>query len=107
MLSAMFHISPSFLEIKQGAFKKFNLSSIQIIFCLAHDDFVLTSSVTGIVVALHGKETGAGDFLVHEVLEAGLPPQIEFPLKLSIASQSLRILHFNHICYNARLRFSI
>ncbi|KAJ1403343.1 DNA-polymerase alpha/epsilon, subunit B [Sesbania bispinosa] len=37
--------------------------------------------VTGIVVALHGKETGAGEFLVHNVLEAGLPPQIEFPLK--------------------------
>ncbi|RHN47965.1 putative DNA-directed DNA polymerase [Medicago truncatula] len=37
--------------------------------------------VTGIVVALHGKETGAGDFLVQEVLEAGLPPQIEFPIK--------------------------
>ncbi|KAL1351383.1 hypothetical protein HN51_015296 [Arachis hypogaea] len=37
--------------------------------------------VTGIVVALHGKETGAGDFSVLEVLEAGLPPQIEFPLK--------------------------
>ncbi|GAU23424.1 hypothetical protein TSUD_331220 [Trifolium subterraneum] len=37
--------------------------------------------VTGIVVAIYGKETGAGDFLVHEVLEAGLPPQIEFPIK--------------------------
>ncbi|XP_073306849.1 DNA polymerase delta small subunit [Primulina huaijiensis] len=32
--------------------------------------------VTGIVVALHGKETGAGDFLVEDVLEAGLPHQI-------------------------------
>ncbi|XP_062167164.1 DNA polymerase delta small subunit [Alnus glutinosa] len=37
--------------------------------------------VTGIVVALHGKETGAGDFLVEDVLEAGLAPQIELPLK--------------------------
>ncbi|KAK2417283.1 DNA polymerase delta subunit 2 [Trifolium repens] len=37
--------------------------------------------VTGIVVAIYGKETGAGDFLVHEVLEAGLPQQIEFPIK--------------------------
>jgi hypothetical protein len=60
----------------------------EIIFCLAHDDFVLTSSVTGIVVAIYGKETGAGDFLVHEVLEAGLPQQIEFPIKSSISSQS-------------------
>ncbi|KAI9122227.1 hypothetical protein K1719_006916 [Acacia pycnantha] len=37
--------------------------------------------ITGIVVAIHGKETGAGDFLVLDVLEAGLPPQIELPLK--------------------------
>ncbi|KAL5739704.1 hypothetical protein ACOSP7_028598 [Xanthoceras sorbifolium] len=36
--------------------------------------------VTGNVVALHGKETGAGNFLVQDVLEAGLAPQIEFPL---------------------------
>jgi hypothetical protein len=26
-------------------------------------------------VALHGKETSAGNFLVEDVLEAGLPPQ--------------------------------
>ncbi|XP_058207549.1 DNA polymerase delta small subunit isoform X2 [Rhododendron vialii] len=37
--------------------------------------------VTGIVVALHGKESGAGDFWVEEILEAGLPEQIELPLK--------------------------
>ncbi|XP_022158343.1 DNA polymerase delta small subunit [Momordica charantia] len=36
--------------------------------------------VTGIVVALHGKETCVGDFLVLDILEAGLPPQIEQPL---------------------------
>ncbi|KAL0383768.1 UNVERIFIED_CONTAM: DNA polymerase delta small subunit [Sesamum calycinum] len=36
--------------------------------------------VTGIVVALHGKETGAGDFMVEDILEAGLPHQIELPL---------------------------
>ncbi|KAF3442643.1 hypothetical protein FNV43_RR16559 [Rhamnella rubrinervis] len=33
--------------------------------------------VTGIVVALHGKETDAGDFSVLDILEADLPPQIE------------------------------
>lgn len=38
----------------------------------------------GIVVALHGKETDAGDFLVQDVLDAGLPPQIELPLKSSM-----------------------
>ncbi|XP_038975812.1 DNA polymerase delta small subunit isoform X1 [Phoenix dactylifera] len=38
--------------------------------------------VTGIVVALHGKETSDGDFFVQDVLEAGLPPQIEQPLDL-------------------------
>ncbi|KAJ4831018.1 DNA polymerase delta subunit 2 [Turnera subulata] len=37
--------------------------------------------VTGVVVALLGKETDAGDFLVQDVLEAGLPPQIQLPLK--------------------------
>ncbi|XP_028787739.1 DNA polymerase delta small subunit-like isoform X1 [Neltuma alba] len=37
--------------------------------------------ITGIVVAIHGKETGAGEFLVLDVLEAGLPPQTELPLK--------------------------
>uniref|UniRef100_A0A3N7HQ65 DNA polymerase delta small subunit n=1 Tax=Populus trichocarpa TaxID=3694 RepID=A0A3N7HQ65_POPTR len=37
--------------------------------------------VTGVVVALHGKETGAGDFMVLDVLEAGLAPQIEPQLK--------------------------
>ncbi|XP_020260121.1 DNA polymerase delta small subunit [Asparagus officinalis] len=35
--------------------------------------------VTGIVLALHGKETGGGEFLVQDILEAGLPPQIERP----------------------------
>ncbi|PPD82020.1 hypothetical protein GOBAR_DD21051 [Gossypium barbadense] len=37
--------------------------------------------VTGVVVALHGKETSAGAFFVEDVLEAGLPPQIKRPLK--------------------------
>ncbi|KAK2965550.1 hypothetical protein RJ640_016692, partial [Escallonia rubra] len=37
--------------------------------------------VTGNVVALHGKETGAGDYLVEDILEAGLPPQLELPYK--------------------------
>lgn len=37
--------------------------------------------VTGNVVALHGKESGAGEYLVLDILEAGLPPQVERPLK--------------------------
>ncbi|KAK7259527.1 hypothetical protein RIF29_25136 [Crotalaria pallida] len=37
--------------------------------------------VTGLVVALHGMSTVAGEFLVLDVLEAGLPPQIDRPLK--------------------------
>ncbi|PIA61463.1 hypothetical protein AQUCO_00300752v1 [Aquilegia coerulea] len=40
--------------------------------------------VTGTVVALHGNETNAGDFLVQDILEAGLPPQIELPLESSL-----------------------
>jgi DNA polymerase delta subunit 2 len=38
----------------------------------------------GSVVALHGKETTAGDFLVQDVFEAGLAPQIEPQLKSSM-----------------------
>ncbi|KAG5615623.1 hypothetical protein H5410_015447 [Solanum commersonii] len=38
--------------------------------------------VTGNIIALHGKETSAGEFLVEDVLEAGLPQQIERPIQL-------------------------
>lgn len=37
--------------------------------------------VTGNIIALHGKETSAGEFLVEDVLEAGLPQQIERPIQ--------------------------
>lgn len=36
------------------------------------------------MAAFLGKESGAGSFLVQDILEAGLPPQIEKPLKLSM-----------------------
>ncbi|XP_026411833.1 DNA polymerase delta small subunit-like [Papaver somniferum] len=36
--------------------------------------------VTGVVVALHGKETTSGEFSVIDILDRGLPPQIELPL---------------------------
>ena len=36
--------------------------------------------VTGLVVALHGKETSDGDFFVQDILEAGLAPQKPLPL---------------------------
>ncbi|XP_022744140.1 DNA polymerase delta small subunit-like isoform X3 [Durio zibethinus] len=64
------------------------------------------SHLPGVVVALHGKETTAGDFFVEDILEAGLPPQIERPLKsredkyvvfvsgLSIGSSSSNPLQF-------------
>jgi hypothetical protein len=45
--------------------------------------------VIGVVAALHGKETSAGDFLVLDVLEAGLPPQIEHPLTPSMIRSTL------------------
>ncbi|KAB1216451.1 DNA polymerase delta small subunit [Morella rubra] len=48
---------------------------------LAGDVLLPSVCVTGLVVALHGKETDAGDFLVQDVLEAGLPPQIKLPLE--------------------------
>ncbi|XP_031494829.1 DNA polymerase delta small subunit [Nymphaea colorata] len=37
--------------------------------------------VTGVVVALHGKEISDGTFLVEDVLEAGLPAQTKLPLE--------------------------
>ncbi|CAA0837481.1 DNA polymerase delta small subunit [Striga hermonthica] len=63
--------------------------------------------VTGIVTALHGKETGNGEFLVEDILEAGLPPQTKLPVHsagedkfvvfvsgLSVGSFSANPLHF-------------
>ncbi|XP_047334811.1 DNA polymerase delta small subunit [Impatiens glandulifera] len=47
---------------------------------LRGDTLMPSIYVTGIVIAVLGKETGAGDFWVDEVLEAGLPDQIERPL---------------------------
>lgn len=44
-------------------------------------DFFDMICFIGLVVALHGKETTAGDFLVEDVLEAGLAQQIEQPLQ--------------------------
>ncbi|KAI3517884.1 hypothetical protein L1887_17105 [Cichorium endivia] len=37
--------------------------------------------ITGNIVALHGKETSGGNFLVEDILEAGLPPQLDLPSK--------------------------
>ncbi|XP_039146154.1 DNA polymerase delta small subunit isoform X1 [Dioscorea cayenensis subsp. rotundata] len=42
---------------------------------LAGNCLVPSTFVTGVVLAVHGKETTDGDFLVLDVLEAGLPPQ--------------------------------
>lgn len=50
----------------------FSFSGSTLMYCLIF--------VPGIVLALHGKETCVGDFLVLDILEAGLPPQIERPL---------------------------
>ncbi|XP_050940009.1 DNA polymerase delta small subunit isoform X2 [Cucumis melo] len=47
---------------------------------LSGDVLLPSVYVTGIVLALHGKETSVGDFLVLDILEADLPPQIERPL---------------------------
>ncbi|KAJ8756307.1 hypothetical protein K2173_025119 [Erythroxylum novogranatense] len=47
---------------------------------LSSDVLLPSIYVTGVVVALHGKETDAGDFLVLDVLEAGLAPQVDVPL---------------------------
>lgn len=49
-------------------------------------------NLVGGVAALHGKETGAGDFLVLDILEAGLAPQIELPLKSSMFATAFLFL---------------
>ncbi|KAK9122657.1 hypothetical protein Sjap_012259 [Stephania japonica] len=73
---------------------------------LSGDVLSPSTFVTGIVVALHGKETDAGDFLVLDILEAGLAPQIELSLDsreekyvvfvsgLSVGDNSSNPLHF-------------
>lgn len=55
----------------------------------------------GLVIALHGKETGAGDFMVEDVLEAGLPQQIDRPLnsgKSCSTSLSIILVYASFIC---------
>ncbi|KAL6580326.1 DNA polymerase delta subunit 2 [Orobanche minor] len=54
------------------------------------------SPAKGIVVAVHGKGIDAGDFMVEDILESGLPPQIKWPLNsgLSVGSNSANPLHF-------------
>ncbi|KAK6945374.1 DNA polymerase alpha/delta/epsilon, subunit B, partial [Dillenia turbinata] len=61
--------------------------------------------VTGIVVALHGKDSGAGDFFVQDVLEAGLPPQIEQALKSSSIAYLLLGLGVNNPLPQNRMNF--
>ena len=56
--------------------------------------------VTGNVVALHGKETSAGDFLVEDVLEAGLPPQMDLPNKSGYCFICDTFLFFIIACCN-------
>lgn len=46
--------------------------------------FTCESFVVGNIIALHGKETSAGEFFVEDALEAGLPQQIEQPIQLGI-----------------------
>jgi len=62
--------------------------------------------LAGVVVALLGKATGAGSFLVQDFLEAGLPPQIEKLPKLS--NPIILILHHQTYFLKESLsRFSI
>lgn len=53
---------------------------------MAYDNeyFYICELFVGNIVALHGKETSAGEFLVEDVLEPGLPQQIERPIQLGI-----------------------
>ncbi|XP_058098226.1 DNA polymerase delta small subunit isoform X2 [Magnolia sinica] len=63
---------------------------------LAGDVLAPSAFVTGIVVALHGKETGDGDFLVQDILEASLPPQIPLALgsRLGVGNSKSNPLQF-------------
>uniref|UniRef100_A0A0D9VP17 DNA polymerase delta small subunit n=1 Tax=Leersia perrieri TaxID=77586 RepID=A0A0D9VP17_9ORYZ len=54
--------------------------------------------VTGVVVAVHGKETSAGNFLVEDVLEAGLPPQTPLPSISNIFPILVRSFSISTIC---------
>ncbi|KAJ3682005.1 hypothetical protein LUZ60_014578 [Juncus effusus] len=50
---------------------------------LSGNILVPSAFVTGAVVALHGKEISGGDFLVEDILEPGLAPQVDRPLDSS------------------------
>lgn len=55
------------------------------------------------MVALHGKETEAGDFLVEEVFEAGLPHQIERPLNTGRSHTTFVLLQFMKLLESMQL----
>jgi DNA polymerase delta subunit 2 len=50
-------------------------------------DNTLVLLVTGVVVAVCGKEEKDGEFFVQEVLEPGLPPQIPLPSAVSFGKE--------------------
>ncbi|KAL7599089.1 hypothetical protein Lser_V15G26377 [Lactuca serriola] len=52
-----------------------------IMFLMISPPLTIPHSILRNVVALHGKETNSGDFLVEDILEAGLPPQLDLPNK--------------------------
>lgn len=50
-------------------------------------DNTLVLLVTGVVVAVCGKEEKDGEFFVQEILEPGLPPQIPRPSTVSFGKE--------------------
>jgi len=50
-------------------------------------DNTLVLLVTGVVVAVCGKEEKDGEFFVQEILEPGLPPQIPLPSAVSFGKE--------------------
>lgn len=50
---------------------------------LVGDKATCESYVTGVVVAIYGQEGSDGEFLVHHILELGLPAQVPLPSQLN------------------------
>lgn len=71
------------LQAQRVIYLKAHCCMKKIVFFIGSTSIYRLICLPGNVVALHGKETCLGDFLVLDILEAGLPPQIERPLILS------------------------
>lgn len=61
-------------------------------------NLIILSSITGVILALRGKETSDSEFLVEDILEAGPPPQIERPAILGPTNNLIFAFMYFSMC---------